>query len=534
METERMCAQEDAGIHHDEGNYELFLQSIREGFAQHAGPFFTTNAEGLWPAFLNALPPELRQHYTCNACRHFVERFGGIVAITQDGKTVPVMWPDDVPGLYHAPTQAAKKIVLKARVTGVFLSKDAVWGQPVTGPWHHMAVIPPNDLIFKNRVNTPFQAMAEKKEDMKTLISGLIEFPVSAVEQAIKLLKTDSLYRSEKCLGVAEWLKAIHDVRNNTKNSGMRSNLIWLAVATAPPGFCHVKSTMIGALLEDIVAGIPFNTISKRFADKMHSLRYQRPQAPPSSGNIDQAEKIIEQMGVARSLARRFVRIEDLKLLWSPTADKEAEEPIVGIFSHLKPKERAEVKPVTIPPIAITWEKFSRSVLPTATQIEMLIPSEPTSFSALVTASCPDAPPILQWDLEDERNPVSWYLYTYGSQASQWNLTPSSYCPVTGICLRPSMWGKKPMSNQREGLFIILQGAKDIRNTGLCLFPEHLRHEYHAIRATIEAYSRSRNLEGQEEASACGIGLSKGQEWNVILRTTSPLGTVDYKLDRWD
>lgn len=164
----------------------------------------------------------------------------------------------------------------------------------------------------------------------------------------------------------------------------------------------------------------------------------------------------------------------------------------------------------------------------------MLVPSSRASFAALVTAVHADAPPILQWDHDDERNPVSWYFYHNGSLAGAWGLEAGTFCNVTGICLKPSMWGSRPAANHGDGLFIILDGARDSRNESLSLFPETLKTELHGIRATIEAHSHARKLEGQEESSACGLGLSKGQSWSVVLRVTSSMGKVDYRLDRWD
>jgi len=40
----------------------------------------------------------------------------------------------------------------------------------------------------------------------------------------------------------------------------------------------------------------------------------------------------------------------------------------------------------------------------------------------LVTAKHPEAPPILQWDSPDKRNPVSLYVYVNGSATADWNL----------------------------------------------------------------------------------------------------------------
>jgi hypothetical protein len=38
---------------------------------------------------------------------------------------------------------------------------------------------------------------------------------------------------------------------------------------------------MIGALLDDIKSGLPFEDIKARFDAKMHPLRYQRPKPRP-------------------------------------------------------------------------------------------------------------------------------------------------------------------------------------------------------------------------------------------------------------
>ena len=82
--------------------------------------------------------------------------------------------------------------------------------------------------------------------------------------------------------------------------------------------------------------------------------------------------------------------------------------------------------------------------------------------------------------------------------------------------------------------FFILDGAKDNENKSLALFPETLKSEVHGIRATIEAFSRRGKLDGQEDASACGIGMSKGSTWNHAFRVTVQGAQLDYKIDRWD
>lgn len=519
---------------HNDDEYQEFLASIQNHFAamveKHGKNLFTTNATGLFDTFLAWLPAEVRRHYTCNSCRRFVDTYGGLVTITPDGITLPVMWPDDVPELYMVSVANCWQMVSDAKVTGVFLETKPVWGLPVTGEWHHMAVSA-NGVTFKPTLLTASQVMAEKHEDYKTLIAGLVEYPLSAVEQAITLLKTDSLYRSEKCLGVAEWLAELHRQRAAIKNNVIKSNITWLAVATAPAGYCHVKSTMIGTLLDDIVSGMSFDAISRRFADKTHPLQYQRPQVAPTAGNIAQAEKVIEQLKAAGSLARRFARLDEIKTLWRSV---EQVKPVGdGVFYHLQPKGRTRAAAISVPLKTVTWAKFKQTVLPDALKIEFYVPHQRIPYTAMVTAADFDAPPILQWDFEDERNPVSWYLYHGGSMPGQWNLMPG-WSKVTGVCLSPVVWGSKPMPHQGEGAFFIIDGCKDAGNGGTGLFPEILKSEFHGIRATIEAYSRNDTLSGRDEASACGIMLQKGGTYNYKFRVITGNAVMEYTIDRWD
>jgi len=518
-------------------HYPEFSASIINCFnlvMSKGGQLFTTDSELLFEAYLNNLPKEGRQHYNCSVCRNFISRYGGLVTISDNGEMESAIWNDSaVPEFFAPSVKAIKDIVLKSKVNGVFLSENELLGQPIAGEWDHISVALPSEMIYHSKLINARQAMSEKLEDFRILMTGLLEYPIEAVEQTVTLLKTESLYRAEKCLGVAEWLKDLHIRRSNTKNSRNSENIVWLAVAVAPPGYCHIKSTMIGTLLDDIVEGLPFDLVSRRFAEKMHPLKYQRPQAAPTAGNIAQAEKIVEKLGIKKSLVRRFARLDELENIWTPKEKKETIK-INGVFSHLKAKVKEELPKMDIPPTTMTWRKFCETILPLAENIEFRVKSGKDNFSAILAASHEDAPPILQWDSEEKRNPFSWYVYSGGSNYNSWGLS-TGYCKVTGICMQPSMW-YSDFSYQGKSVFFLLEGAKDseYKNAGNALFPEMLKSELREIRSTIEAYSQDATLENYEEASACGIKLEYGQNWDAMFRVTTNVGTATYKLDRWD
>ena len=96
--------------------------------------------------------------------------------------------------------------------------------------------------------------------------------------------------------------------------------------------------------------------------------------------------------------------------MWAPREARSTPKAPTGVFAHLAP---TATPPATLaaPPVTLTWEKFVRTVLPTAARIEAQTPATPERFVALVTASDPAAPPILQWDVETNRNPFSWYYH---------------------------------------------------------------------------------------------------------------------------
>jgi len=505
---------------HNDRVYDNLLGKINERFKSIHGPLFTTNTDRLFDIYLVNFPEDQRQYHNCHACKNFIKKFGGLVTIDKMGHTSSAIWNTEIDhDLYSKSIKAMQEYVSSQKVTGVFLSSEKVWGQPVTGQWRHFYIEPDwskkYPFMHHGFSKNSGQAMAEKKDDFKNVIRALKAFSIEHLNEALRLLKSEALYRSEKVIGPVQWLCDLYGAINNGKN---KTNIIWSAVATAPAGFCHIRSSMAGTLLEDIASGMNFDQVSQRFAEKMHPLRYQRPQAAPRVGNIEQAEKLVEKLGIASSLERRFARLDEVQALWKPSRIEP--ESRSGVFGHLKAKKTG---PIVVPPMDITWVKFSEKILPDAKQIKVKVPYN-GDFIALVTATNGDAPPILQWDNPERRNPVSWYRYACWSNAEDWSLSPNAWCDVTAVCLYPDAWFDAKSNYGNESMFI-LEGCVDLRDSSLALFPEMLKSDIHEIRSTIEAFSKSRELTGMNEASACGI---------CAIGSHIRINGIEYRIDRWD
>ncbi len=517
--------------------YHVLIQDINDRFNALSGPLFETDATGLFPSYLEACAdPAERQKRTCSCCQKFIERFGGLATVNDEGLLVSAIWfAEGAPEPYRDAVDALQRKVSQASITMPFLSSETVFGKPDKGGWHHFA-IKPATAFTGNGLDNAFQAASARREAFDSVRRALGEYTKSTCATALRLLKDDKLANSEAALGQAQFLVDLHAARDAVSGQRRKDNLVYRAVATAPVGFCHPRSSMIATLLDDIEAGKSFTQAAASWAAKMHPLQYQRPQAAPTEGAIKAAEAAFEKLGAGTALQRRFATMADIQeTIWRP-ATPDMPAPKGGLFASVIPKganmrDAAMAAPATV----MTLDKFRRTVLPTADKIEMAAPAGLTTFVALTSAVHADARPILQWDKDEQRNPVAWYVYHGGASARDFNLSGSFY-EVTAMTLAPHAWGGEVHPHQGEGVVLLLNNARDLRKCGgeSALFPSCMKGELHGFRSTIEAYSKANALAGFGEDNVAGLVLTKGENYQVTLRVISAGQTSEYQLDRWD
>lgn len=521
--------------------YEKFELSVKHYFFNSVTPtdikLVTVNVSGLFDAYLNNIPEEARQHYNCNACKHFINKYGRIVILSEDGKITSPIWNEEItPIFFRESVKVMKELVLKASINEAFITDKSVLGIPKTEEWTHLHVDIPTKLIHTEPLKTAHQKSTDIREERKLLIKALNKYSIEVVNEALRLLQSGTLNRSEICLGNIQWFKQVHDKINTIKDSKTKNNILWYLAMTAPTGFCHLTSNMSSTLLDSILEDEDFRTIKYKYEDRTKPTQYQRPQAAPSEGNKNRAEEIVKKLDCEKSLKRKFATVNEIEKIWEPKEVKKDEVKSEGIFSHVKTKEKEsqKINKLDIPATVMTWDKFNKTVLPNALKIEYQV-KVIDNFTAILTAVDMSAPPILQWDKQEQRNPFSWYLYSKGSNASQWNLS-TGYNEVTAITYQPSMWFEGNYPKHSKGVIFILKDAKDSHydKSGNGLFPSILRSELHEVRATIEAYSKEAVIENYDNASACGIMGQYGGNWNIKLRVTTGIGIAEYILDRWD
>lgn len=486
--------------HFADGAFDSLVEQMQRNYdalVQKGTPLFVTDADDLWEIYLRYFgDPVMRQYHNCSCCKAFIRRYGSLVVVNNLGETEPAFVFETMqPSPYMDSMNAMYERVSKAKIVREFVSDQSCWGTPHSGGFSHFAV--KAQRIIKPWGTTP------TGERMRTIQFALTEFSAELLDEALRVLDADAVNRAHRFVGPVKWLRGLHDIRN-------QRNAMWHAVASAPEGFVHPRSSVIGTLLEDIKAGYQFEDVRRRFNAKMHPLSYQRPQAAPSQGTIAQAEKLVAQLGITKSLERRYARIEDVELAWRPTAPVSQDAPVgFGVFDHLKSKGPV-VSKMALPPKVMTWEKFLATVLPSADKMQMKVPNR-GNFTGLTYAQHPEEPSLFKWD-----GHTAWFVFSGGSLAHQWNLNGGEYVDVTGIWNRPQGY---------TGSVLLLAGARytETRGHGNALFPECLKGELHAVRSVIEAYSRTATLVGATEATACGCD---------VIGAAIRVGGIDYQIDR--
>lgn len=513
-------------------NFDRFIIRLREKVAEYQGTLFTTIGSWHKHIYLNSFEnANDRQQHNCRCCLAFLNKYAGLVKINPvNGNITPFLWDISVDyEEFNTVVRNMHDAVQRSKISGVFVDDNLVAGVYQSGGWSHFAVKLPKSALNTNKLLEPHQVTAKSLEDHKTLSRALEKYPKKVVNQAKSLLVSGSLSRSDVALGHVKWLSELHSKLEN--NFRYRNGLLWNAVASAPVGFCGVPGSVLGSLMDDIMAGMDVSTVTKRFASKVDPLKYNRPQTRATSQNIKQGEEIIAKLGLQRSLERRYAILNDLELLWRPTASKSSPARSQGVFRDVVPRDTrkpAELSVSSAKPIRMTWSRFQRTILPDATDISVNLGGGSHNFSALVTAVNEDAPCIMQWG-----NHVNWYVYPGGSTPSTWNLNHSKPAKVTGISLQPNMWNGAFKGNNGEGVHFILEGCKDVRSPGLALFPEVLISELHPVRKTIESYSGSNTIKGRGNSSACGIKFrDDSKEINLSVVVDNVMST--YIIDRMD
>ena len=330
---------------YEDEQYDLLLAGVETSLEVHTEngePLFRTDAENLYEYFLNEIPEESRQTYNCNTCRQFVNTYGGLVTIDENGELHPVMW-DRVPEFFEEAAHQVKRAIRRASVTGVFVTDQERLGVTEKNGFPHLSAKVPSKLFYKG-YDTLTGAIADKKTDYQLLRNAVDTYAVSEARQALQLVQGDKVRKNASLISHAKWFFDVCEAVSEVKNEKTRANILWLMAAKAPAGLCHMTTTKLGTVLEMIKSGANQAFIRRAINDMTDPETDQRKQALPTEGNKRRAEQIIKERGLQNSFKRRFARKEEIRSVWSPLEkDDKMEE---GFFAKVRTKESPKQNPL--------------------------------------------------------------------------------------------------------------------------------------------------------------------------------------------
>lgn len=507
--------------------------------------FRVVKTKHLSSGYLNTFDDGLtdtRKEHDCTACREFMRQWGNLAFIDNLGNVIPAYWDAELatPG-YQAAVAYLEQHVAGHRIDGVAYSETNELGSVNCGGFDHFGIILDAGTVKvpNGSLQTALALEAIKGEHFKTLRAALDEYAPVYLQQVMQLIKTEKLNNAAEFEGQVQFLLTTHErlkaARKISKENAR--NLLWRIVAETNPAYCTPRSSVIGSLLDALIAGENVNSAVADFNERTRPEKYRRPVAAPTAGNVARAEKLFEQLNLAPALERRIALLAEVPTIWAPKESAAQAKSEGGVFGHLETKDQKRKRPVKeLPAINagdISYAKFQRTVLPDAKKLELYITGGAQPFGCLVTAVNEKAQPLFKWDSLEKRNPVSFYVHVKGERGMNFGLDEREFVEVKGITRMPWLFNAKG-DDLNEGVFFVLDEAEDASTDTLAIFPQDLRHELHEVRSTIEAFSNAGTMQqpgpGQR---AAGVQVN-GRGFIYKVRVTTDLGVAIYNIDRME
>lgn len=514
-------------------DFDLFNKQIQVSLAAALkwgdGKLYTSDAADLDEVYLSSFAnAKDRQYHNCNACRSFLNRYGGLL-VTNGAEVRPALWdftnPAGTPDHFHAAHAFLNRAVAKARINGIFASKLAKLGQPETNGWTHFWV--QNPSVHASPITSAGQLMAQHRQDFLTLRRGLEEFSIETFAAVTNLMESEAAYRGSK---FAKQAKGYSDLK--TRAAGVQQHrrdvMLFHAIANGmPPG---IKSSALGTLYDDLHKGMTVVDALKRFKAVVDPRVYQQPTAAPKAGNIKRAEDIFKAMNLELSLHRRVATFDEIRercawtwqgaSMMSPAAQQVIQTSMPGIFSGLNnPPLKADPSMAGVS-ARMSLRKFMEQRSQNVAAMEILHLDKPHPLGTITAALYPDAPPLFAWS-----STYGWYRW-FAVPGKDFDLGIKAN--VLGVLDLPSTWFDA--GGPHKGLMFVLEGARDKGNVGAGIPAEGLRSELHEVKRTIVAHALQGTLPGAADNHAAGLIVRKDDFKPFVIRADG----IDYGITSWE
>ena len=382
------------------------------------GTLFQTDADKdkLWETYIESFPAKInpiyktRRESDCSACRHFIKQIGGVVMLDSD-LNLHTIWgfecgdPD-----YQTVLDALDAYVKGCKITDVFLTKEAQIGQRESASlidgsvfrFNHLYLPVPAAAWFNGR-DTIDAERGKRRDNANVFRRSLAEISMDAIDAVLDLIASNTLYKG------AEWKRALEELRTHKTAfdalpDDKKMLYAWANADKAGPVVGRIRNHSIGVLLTNVSEGMELDNAVTMYERIVAPANYKRPKAIFTKKMLDDARKVIEEMGYLDALQRRFAKLDDITMNNILFANRSAAKRIGGsVFDELageakrKPMkfDRAEEIPI---------ERFISDILPGAKEIEAYVENRHApNMVSLIAPSVPGSKTMFKWN-----NGFSW------------------------------------------------------------------------------------------------------------------------------
>ena len=349
-----------------------------------------------------------RTVHDCSCCKGFIRNAGHMVALI-NGK-METIWDVRIGDFHDEVAFRLKTRVRSKKIDGIYRQIEKTLGGPenretlesgIVNIYEHFYYTLPSQFVNTTDIAT---IRGNYRTNKEVLERSLTEISFEASELVIELIEQNSLYRGEEFLHIVKSFQGIKEELNLVLESD-RDMFLWLKSAEIKEAG-RFKNTVIGTLLHDLSIGTELEEAVKKFESKVAPTNYKRPTALVTQSMIDKAEGVIADLGIEKSLARRFAVAKDLtvnNVIFASSSTKKKmkkEKKRKGVLATLEPTK--SIDPDKIQKINI--DEFVATILPHTKNVEVMVEnSHINNLMSVIAPTNRKSPNIMKWD-----NPFSW------------------------------------------------------------------------------------------------------------------------------
>lgn len=478
-------------------NFQLALQeTLSQAWGFVTGPVFRVQpmVHGtpvqLSILFNQAMEDAGEKPWQCSTCNQFLNRFGSLATVDNEGNITPLMWDTERMQIQdkaaHAVCEVMRKYVAEGKVTSrACINIKETKGKIEWGGFSHLHVPAINynvgtkiydDVGAANSytgetTGRPTRDAEVNFSRLKTLREDWTQH-IDFLKQALAYLNLvgEGTMALKPKIALLDSLTTFLEETKHFEDATRADNLTWKIAA----GFGDQKATWKGTALGEFLETAKEQTLEnawKLLSSLLKSDVYRvgtKELEDISQIKLNAAKRGLREKGYEHSLLRKEAPVSMMHdhAIWLNTleADKADEPETMSVLDLLDdPKGMDKQNEVTqklmnATGIEKSFTHFLNEILPTANRIWLDNTRGFGSIGFVNTEANDNAKPIMDWDMEDARNPASWFLLNRqdargNSSAILWKqMLQNRFTEIKAISKLPCEWTENTAWSEKNSV----------------------------------------------------------------------------------